>query len=279
MSPAEWFATHRILGLRHSWESATPCGETPPTPLFTLQLIGTDDQAYESQDGGMAAENLLNTSLIDSHLMREAPWSEGHGAAPGHLGGGMLYYALTHLLCAKRCVCIGSGGGFVPRLMRQAQRDLLRAGVLEEAETHLIDANLPQSGWGSPHWLDDDSFFRRQFPDVTLHLRRSDEALPSFAPGSVDYVHVDGDHSYGGCRRDFELSLPLLTERGVITLHDTSLHEQERSCGVHRVVNELRRSRRIDVIDLPLVGRGVAIVRPRPRQVGRVRRFFSKLKP
>lgn len=210
------------------------------------------------------AESLLNTALVDSVLLRDAPWSEGHDAAPGHLGGGILYYALVHMLRAKRCLCVGSGGGFVPRVMRQAQRDLQQAGVFDRSETHLVDANLPQRGWGRPLWIDDDSFFRQQFPDVTVHLTRSEDALPTFATGSVDYLHVDGDHSYEGCRRDFELGLPLLTKRGVMTLHDTSLHEQERSCGVHRVVSELRKSRHFDVVDLPFVGRGVAIVSQRP---------------
>ncbi|TWU00425.1 hypothetical protein Pla108_13760 [Botrimarina colliarenosi] len=216
---------------------------------------------------------LLDAGLVETLFLKEASWSEGHGASPGFLGGGILYYALPYAFRARRCVCIGSGGGFVPRMMRQAQRDLLAQAVAlgadpEGYETHLIDANLPESGWGSPQWLDDDSFFRQQFPDVIVHLRRSQEVLPTFAAGSVDYLHIDGDHSYEGCKSDFERGLPLLAEHGVMTLHDTSLHLQEKVCGVHRVVAELRASRRFDVVDLPFIGRGVAIVRPRGRDVG-----------
>ncbi|HRI57993.1 MAG TPA: hypothetical protein PK170_12970, partial [Anaerolineae bacterium] len=67
---------------------------------------------------------LLSSTTITEALTREAAWAESHGADGGYLGMGLLYYTLTYLLKARVAVCLGSGGGFVPRLMRQAQRDL-----------------------------------------------------------------------------------------------------------------------------------------------------------
>lgn len=205
----------------------------------------------------MWPKRLLNKRLIDTLFLKEADWSESHGALPGHLGGGLLYYSIAYSLRVQRCLCIGSGGGFVPRMIRQAQREM--GG---DRETHLVDADLPEVGWGSPKWLGKKSFFRKNFPDITIHIDKSESVLPTFEPQSMDYIHIDGDHSYEGCKKDFELSLPLLTKDGVMTLHDTISHEHDERCGVHRVVEEARAAN-FDVIDLLNIGRGVAIIRPR----------------
>ncbi len=159
----------------------------------------------------------VNAGLVDSLFLRDAPWAEGHGATQGQLGGGMIYYAIVHALRAKLCICIGSGGGFVPRIMRQAQRDMGGKG-----ETHLVDANLPDSGWGSPQYLDEGSYFRTEFPDVIIHLESSEQAArATFSDCMADYIHIDGDHSYAGCKRDVELYMMRLKPNGVMTMHDT----------------------------------------------------------
>src|SRR5256885_7435483 len=93
---------------------------------------------------------LLNKDVIGEYLMRDAPWSGSHGADQDYLGMGLLYYAIVYALKAQIAVCLGSGGGFVPRVMRQAQRDL---GIGETSQTILVDGNHPAAGWGSPTWL------------------------------------------------------------------------------------------------------------------------------
>ncbi len=83
----------------------------------------------------------------------------------------------------------------MPRLMRQAQRDL---GVADTARTILIDGNCAEAGWGAPKWLSSDSFFRREFPDVELLLMTTrDAAQKYFAKRGykIDYLHIDADHS------------------------------------------------------------------------------------
>src|SRR5437660_12068466 len=108
---------------------------------------------------------LLNKDLITELLTRDAAWEWSHGADGDYLGMGLLYYSLVYALKAKVAVCLGSGGGFVPRLMRQAQRDL---GIAAVSRTILIDANKPEAGWGAPEWPAEDSFFRTHFPDVEI---------------------------------------------------------------------------------------------------------------
>ena len=85
----------------------------------------------------MPSTSLLNKDFIKSHLTAADPWCRTHGSENGSefLGAGMLYYGLAYSLRARTCVCLGSGGGFVPRLMRQAQRDL----EIEGSRTFLVD--------------------------------------------------------------------------------------------------------------------------------------------
>src|SRR5688572_17442209 len=92
---------------------------------------------------------LLNTDYIKDVLNRDAPWAGSHGSdGERYLGGGLLYYALAYMSRARLCVCLGSAGGFVPRLMRQAQRDL----GLEGARTILVDANIGLTAASHPRW-------------------------------------------------------------------------------------------------------------------------------
>ena len=103
---------------------------------------------------------LLNKKAIAEYFTHEAPWSGSHGADQDYLGMGLLYYAIVYALKAQVAVCLGSGGGFVPRVMRQAQRDL---GIGETSQTILVDGNHPAAGWGSPTWLDSKTHFLGSF--------------------------------------------------------------------------------------------------------------------
>jgi Methyltransferase domain len=211
---------------------------------------------------------LVDRRFVASELTGPDTWCESHGAKPGtdELGAGILYYALAYSLRASVCVCLGSGGGFVPRLMRQAQRDL----GLEPSRTILVDGadGVPQEKreiWGSPNWTSPDSWFRTRYPDVDIVLSLTEAAYRErFVPQeiSIDYLHIDGDHHYEGVRLDFDLFAPLVRENGVITLHDTGNHREP--CGVPQLVEELRRDGEHSVVEFP-IRYGTAIVKRNPR--------------
>lgn len=40
-----------------------------------------------------------------------------------------------------------------------------------------------------------------------------------------DFLFIDGDHSYPGVRRDFELYVPLVRPGGIVALHDVSVEQ------------------------------------------------------
>jgi len=211
---------------------------------------------------------LVNQAFAAAELTGPDAWCASHGAKPHaeELGAGMLYYALTYSLRAAVCVCLGSGGGFVPRMMRQAQRDL----SLEPSRTILVDgadAVAPEKReiWGSPSWIAEDSWFRTRFPEIELVLSLTETAHKDFfvANGiSIDYLHIDGDHHYEGVRLDFDLFAPLVRDDGVITLHDTGNYREP--CGVPQLVDELRRDGAYDLVHFP-IAYGTAVVKKNPQ--------------
>lgn len=214
----------------------------------------------------MSDGSLVNKGFIQSFLTAEDPWCCSHGAENGadDLVGGMLYYALTYATKATVCMCLGSGGGFVPRLMRQAQRDL----GLKDSRTILVDGSEQVDGdrkkiWGSPDWVAEDSLFRRNYPEVEVVLSLTETAFHEvFRPQNltIDYLHIDADHHYDGVKLDWDLYKTLVSEDGTITLHDTINFREP--CGVPQLIEEIREEGGYDVINFP-IAYGTAILRKR----------------
>jgi hypothetical protein len=176
---------------------------------------------------------LTNNHIIDEdgnilHTPINYRWT--HGATDLHLGDGMMIYSLIQFSRAKICVCIGTGGGFIPRLMTQSRVDLWHQKIFEGnpsnewgdvGTTIIVDASNGVGGFTD--WTNEDSFLRQHFSPQII-LETSEKAFYDYFVRQdikIDYLHIDGDHSYDGVKKDFELYSQIMSENGIITIHDT----------------------------------------------------------
>jgi len=150
-----------------------------------------------------------------------------HGATEKHLGDGLIIYSLISMLRSKIVVCLGSGGGFIPRLMIQAHRDLKEQGIFEEiniwnkVQVYVVDA--ANGVGGKNDWADKDSFFRKRF-HPRVFLDTTENTFYNYFVKEdikIDFLHIDADHSYEGVKKDFNMYSTLVKKTGIITIHDT----------------------------------------------------------
>lgn len=81
-----------------------------------------------------------------------------------------------------------------------------------------------------------------------LHLLQGDShssemlarAKAALGGQPLDYLFIDGDHTYEGVRKDFEMYSPLVRRGGVIAFHDIAEHPPEIGCEVSRLWNEIK---------------------------------------
>ncbi len=177
---------------------------------------------------------ITNQHYIENYITTnngvDVPYRWTHGATSKHLGDGLLVYSVIQHMRAKNCVCIGSGGGYVPRIMTQARIDLWEQGIFEGdsdmnwgdiGSTFVVDAC---NGVGGNTDLEDETSFYRQRFYPRLIKETSERAYYDFFVKhdiKIDVLFIDGDHSYEGVKLDFNLYSKLLNDKGVIFIHDT----------------------------------------------------------
>ena len=213
-------------------------------------------------------------------------WS--HGATDLHLGDGLLVYAAIQYIRAKTCVCLGSGGGFIPRIMSQARLDLHEQKIFEGNKqmewgdvgtTILVDANNGINGYTD--WTEEGSFFRTHFP-CRFILDTTGNAYYNFfikEDIKIDYLHIDADHAYESLKNDFDLYSKILNPHGIISIHDTDKsfekeyivsddikkeEYQEYGQGPSRLVKELQESGEWEIFNFFNNG----ILRDKPASTG-----------
>jgi hypothetical protein len=177
---------------------------------------------------------ITNQNFIEGYITSDnglpIPYLWTHGATNRHLGDGLIVYSLIQHMRAKVCVCIGSGGGFIPRIMTQARFDLYNQKIFEGKPdynwgdigvTYLVDAC---NGVGGLTSVDDkDSFLNSNFFPRLIKSTSEDAYYNFFVLQDIkiDFLFIDGDHSYDGVKKDFDLYSKIMSDNGVIVLHDT----------------------------------------------------------
>jgi cephalosporin hydroxylase len=60
----------------------------------------------------------------------------------------------------------------------------------------------------------------------------------------LDYLFIDGDHTYEGVKRDFEMYAPFVRSGGIVAFHDIARHTRHKDCEVDKFWNELKQQYR-----------------------------------
>ena len=170
------------------------------------------------------------------------PYRWSHGATDLHLGDGMIIYSLIQYMRSKVCVCLGSGGGFIPRIMTQARKDLHSQKIFEGnpdnnwgdiGVTYIVD--VMNGVGGEVNWSDDGSYFRSNFSPRIIKETTSNAFHNFFVLQDIkiDYLHIDAGHSYENVKEDFELYSTIMSPNGIISIHDTDTNYEN-----HFIVTE-----------------------------------------
>ena len=95
----------------------------------------------------------------------------------------------------------------------------------------VVSIDLPGGGFGGGYDQRRVKLYR-QFavdrPHTRMEFLRSDSHAPSsfarleqiLGGRSIDFLYVDGDHTYAGVKKDFEMYSPLVRQHGLIAFHD-----------------------------------------------------------
>jgi predicted O-methyltransferase YrrM len=113
----------------------------------------------------------------------------------------------------------------------------------------IISIDLPGGLWGG-------GYYRRRVPlykrfageGQSMHLLRQDshkqktlDRVKDILGGApLDYLFIDGDHSYEGVKQDFDMYSPLVRAGGLVAFHDIAGTGWARCLSVERFWNEVK---------------------------------------
>lgn len=79
------------------------------------------------------------------------------------------------------------------------------------------------------------------FVQADSHSRETLERVKNIlGDRKVDFVFIDGDHSYEGVKNDLDMFSPLVKDGGIIAFHDIVVHPQEIGCAVSVFWDEIK---------------------------------------
>lgn len=181
---------------------------------------------------------------VRSHAFRRAKASR----IQFHSGLGdssALLYGLVRSMKPKVCVEIGSARGNSACAVASALKEN------GSGKLYAIDPHIP-TDWNDEHSVDTFATLRANLgrlglvEQVEIVRSMSDEAAASWRL-PIDLIFIDGDHTYEGVKRDWDLFTPHVGTFGVVVFHDTiwdlrppSNWDRAAVMGVPRFVDDLR---------------------------------------
>jgi predicted O-methyltransferase YrrM len=148
---------------------------------------------------------------------------------------------------------------FITRVAQREPQTMLEIGAGEGGtlmllamaaapEATIISVDLPHGAFGGgPLWKA--IYFRRfGIPSQRMHLLRVNSHAPTtlqrvreiLGDRLLDVLFIDGDHTYGGVKADWEMYGPVVARDGLIGFHDIVQHPPETGCEVQVFWEELK---------------------------------------
>ena len=117
-----------------------------------------------------------------------------------------------------------------------------------DSDAQIVSIDLPGgiNGGGYPKWKERlYQLFTKEGQTLHLlrknsHLQSTKDYLKSLGLRAFDLIMIDADHSYNGVKTDFELYQDLLSENGIIVLHDVIKNEFDPSVQVDRFWKQVK---------------------------------------
>jgi cephalosporin hydroxylase len=78
-------------------------------------------------------------------------------------------------------------------------------------------------------------------PDVSQKQETLNKTKEIFNNDEIDFLFIDGDHTYNGVKQDYEMYGPLVRKGGIIAFHDIGLNEEG---GVYNLWNEIKSTKK-----------------------------------
>jgi predicted O-methyltransferase YrrM len=140
-------------------------------------------------------------------------------------------------------------------------------------DAHLISLDLPRGPWGGGYGAWKVPVYKAfALPGQRVDLIRGnshdaaslDEVKRMLGGDRIDFLMIDGDHSYEGVKQDYEMYAPLVRPGGLVAFHDVADSDPKHQCDVTRLWRELkaRVPEHHEFIDDPKQGwGGIGVVR------------------
>jgi cephalosporin hydroxylase len=102
---------------------------------------------------------------------------------------------------------------------------------LAQPDGTIVSVDLPGGKFGGGYSPLRTPIYRRfARSKQKLHLMRADSHQPGtldavkklFGGSEIDFLFIDGDHTYDGVKRDWEMYAPLVRRGGIIAFHDVA---------------------------------------------------------
>jgi len=141
---------------------------------------------------------------------------------------------------------------------------------IASSDATIISIDLPGGSYGGGYSKKKEYLYRSfRLPHQILFLLRCDShnnqtllnVKRILNKRQIDFLFIDGDHSYKGVKKDFEMYSPLVNKDGLIAFHDIVIHHKYKTVDVVKFWNEIKvkfnHEEIIDDVDQGMFGIGL----------------------